>query len=64
MSRPKTLLAVPCPTHGDAPCPSASGCNARRILAGLEKRPPGRPGKSGTSGAERNRRAKAAREKG
>lgn len=33
--RPRTLLSVPCDTHGDAPCPNASGCKNRRERAGL-----------------------------
>lgn len=33
--RPRTLLRVPCDTHGDAPCPNPSGCKNRRERAGL-----------------------------
>lgn len=51
--RPRTLLAVPCPAHGDGPCPSPGGCAARRVLAGLP------PRSSGPSRAERARRRKA-----
>lgn len=54
MPRPRTLLAVPCPTHGADPCPTTAGCSERRALAGL---PPSKPSKArGTTGAERNRR--------
>lgn len=35
MARPRTLLSVPCDTHGDGPCPNASGCKNRRERAGL-----------------------------
>lgn len=59
MARQKILLAVPCPKHGDGPCPSPGGCKARRLLAGL---PPRASGRSGTTGAERRRRAKRAAE--
>lgn len=55
IGRPRTLLAVPCPTHGEGPCPSPAGCKARRLAAGLDPRPSGR---SGTTGAERARRKK------
>lgn len=33
--RPRTLLAVPCDTHGDAPCPNPGGCVNRCERAGL-----------------------------
>lgn len=33
--RPRTLLSVPCDTHGDSPCPNSSGCKNRRERAGL-----------------------------
>ena len=33
--RPRTLLAVPCDTHGSEPCPSPNGCLNRRERAGL-----------------------------
>ena len=48
--RPRRLLAVPCDTHGAAPCPSPKGCANRRERAGLP------PAQSGTSQAERRRR--------
>ena len=53
MPRPRTLLAVSCPKHGAGPCPRPSGCPERRALAGLPPLPPS----SGTTGAERARRA-------
>ena len=53
MPRPRTLLLVPCDTHGDGPCPSPKGCANRRERAGLV------PAQSGTTGAERLRRRKA-----
>lgn len=45
--RPRTLLAVPCDTHGAGPCPSRKGCANRRARAGLP------PAKSGTTGHQR-----------
>lgn len=44
MARPRTLLSVPCDTHGDGPCANASGCKNRRERAGLPpvSRPVGR----------------------
>ena len=38
--RPRTLLSVPCDTHGDGPCPSPKGCINRRLRAGLGKPKP------------------------
>lgn len=35
MPRPRSLLSVPCDTHGDGPCPSPKGCKNRRQRAGL-----------------------------
>jgi len=51
MPHSRPLLSVPCDTHGLDACPSDKGCANRRARAGLP------PAASGTTGAERNRRA-------
>ena len=53
--RPRSLLKVPCDTHGAGPCPSPKGCANRRERAGLPA------AQSGTSRAERRRRSEPER---